>query len=44
MPMYIDTFETTVTGLVSEHIEEVMLGIDWLTTEQYGISVMEKCK
>jgi len=32
MPMKIGRFETSVNGLVSEHVAEVMLGIDWLTT------------
>jgi hypothetical protein len=32
MPVRVGQFETKVTGLVSEHIGEVMLGIDWLTT------------
>ena len=27
----VGSFETTITGLVSEHISEIMLGIDWLT-------------
>ena len=31
LPMSIGNFKTTMSGLVSEHIEEVMLGIDWLT-------------
>ena len=30
--MKIGLFETTISGLVSEHISEVMLGIDWLTS------------
>jgi len=32
MKMKIGEIETRVSGLVSEHIIEVMLGIDWLTT------------
>ena len=32
MPIRVGQFETTVNGLVSEHVSEVMLGIDWLTT------------
>jgi len=31
LPIHIGSYSTSVTGLVSEHIEEVMLGIDWLT-------------
>ena len=31
MPIRIGEFETRVTGLVSEHVTDVMLGIDWVT-------------
>ncbi len=31
IPMCVGDFETSLTALVSEHITEVMLGIDWLT-------------
>jgi len=31
MPIKIGRFKTSVNGLVSEHVAEVMLGIDWLT-------------
>ena len=30
----IGLFETSIHGLVSEHIIEVMLGIDWLTSNR----------
>ena len=30
LPMQIGSFHTTVTGLVSDHVAEVMLGIDWM--------------
>ncbi|HSN22635.1 MAG TPA: reverse transcriptase domain-containing protein, partial [Methylomicrobium sp.] len=32
LPMKIGNYRTEVTGLVSDHIAEVMLGIEWLTT------------
>jgi len=31
MPIRIGEFETRVTGLVSEHVTDVMLSIDWQT-------------
>jgi len=31
VPIRVGEFETVVNGLVSEHIAEVMLRIDWLT-------------
>jgi transposase InsO family protein/predicted aspartyl protease len=34
LPMKVGGFETTITALVSEHIAEVMLGIDWLTANK----------
>ena len=34
LPLAIGTFKTTVTGVVSEHVTEVMLGIEWLTDNQ----------
>jgi len=30
LPMSIGSLDTTVTGLVSDHVSEIMLGIDWL--------------
>ena len=32
IPMRVGNLRTSVSGLVSDHIAEVMLGIDWLTT------------
>lgn len=34
LPLRIGRFETFVTGLVSEHVAEIMLGIEWLTERQ----------
>ena len=34
LPLSIGKFRTMFTGLVSAHIEEVMLGIDWLTANK----------
>jgi len=34
LPMRVGEFETTITVLVSEHIAEVMLGIDWLSVNK----------
>jgi len=34
LPIRFGNFESSFTGLVSEHISEVMLGIDWLTENQ----------
>ena len=33
VPMRVGNLRTPVSGLVSDHIAEVMLGIDWLTTK-----------
>ena len=32
LPMEIGSFHTTVTGLVSDHVMEIMLGIDWMVS------------
>jgi hypothetical protein len=34
VPLIVGSFRTVVKGLVSDHIAEVMLGIDWLTTNK----------
>ena len=34
LPLTVGTFKTTVTGVVSAHVTEVMLGIEWLTDNQ----------
>ena len=31
LPIQVGKYQTIVTGLVSQHIDEIMLGIDWLT-------------
>ena len=44
IPIYVGGVRTVVTGLVSEHIAEVMLGIDWLTENkvvwEFGQSII----
>jgi len=34
LPMQIGRYHTTIKGLVSEHINEIMIGVDWMTTNQ----------
>ena len=34
VPIQVGSSSSTVTGLVSEHVAEVMLGIEWLTENQ----------
>jgi len=34
LPMQIGRYNTTIKGLVSEHINEIMIGVDWMMTNQ----------
>jgi len=34
LPMSIGSFDTSVTGLVSDHVSEIMLGINWLVANE----------
>jgi len=34
LPMSIGSFDTSVTGVVSDHVSEIMLGIKWLSANE----------